>query len=374
MTPGDACPSCTGFPRLAETFARHFQEGREWGAAVSIWRNGQEMTHLCDGFATEQRAWEPDTLVPIYSATKTASAACLLLALYDCCQGPELAVGDVWPAFPVPHLTIGELLSHQSGLAALEETASIFDLDACQHAIEHSQPLWGPPTHGYHPHSIGPMVDVLMRELTGMRVGVFWEQRVRRPLGLDYYIGLPISERGRVAMLRTARLHGGMPRTPFYAALFQEGSEVYRAFNSILGLASAREMSTPAAWECASPAKGGVASARGLAAFYQALLGKLPGSPFPPEVLEWMTTPQCQGMDRILMRPTSFGCGAMLEPAELFGRGGFGHAGAGGCHAFAEPDSGYSFAYTMNAMELGILPGERVQELIDAFLLDTGGQ
>lgn len=363
--------SKTPFPRLAAAFARNFEEGRERGAALSIWHGGKEVAHFCGGQADEQRLWQPDTLVPIYSATKTASAACLLLALYDCCQGPELAVGDLWPAFPVPHLTIGELLAHQSGLAALDEPASIFDLDACQHAIEHSHPAWGPPEHGYHPHTIGPMVDVLMRELTGMRVGAFWEERVRRPLGLDYFIGLPVSERGRVAMLRTARLHGPMPRTPFYEALFHAQSEVYRSFHSILGLASAREMNTPAAWECASPAKGGVASASGLAGFYQALLGQLPASPFPPEILEWMSTPQCQGMDRILMCPTSFGCGAMTEPSELFGRGGFGHAGAGGCHAFAEPETGYSFAYTMNAMELGVLPGERVTRLIDAFLADT---
>lgn len=359
------------FSSLAAAFDRNFTEGREYGAAVSIWHEGQEVAHFCAGLADEQRPWQPDTLVPIYSATKTASAACLLLALYDCCQGPDLAVGDLWPAFPAPDLTIGELLAHQSGLAALDEPASIFDLDACRHAIEHSHPAWGPPTHGYHPHTIGPMVDILMRELTGMRVGAFWEQRVRQPLGLDYYIGLPVSERGRVAMLRTARLHGSMPHTPFYAALFNRTTEIHRSFHSILGLASAREMNTPAAWECASPAKGGVASARGLAAFYQALLGNLPGSPFPPEILEWMSTPQSQGMDRILLRPTTFGRGAMIEPAELFGRGGLGHAGAGGCHAFAEPDTGYSFAYTMNAMELGILPGERVLSLIDAFLSDT---
>ena len=129
-------------------------------------------------------------------------------------------------------------------------------------------------------------------------------------------------------------------------------------------------MNTPAAWECASPAKGGVASARGLASFYQALLGQRPGSPFPPEILEQMSEPQSRGLDRILMRPTSFTCGCMCEPAELFGEGGFGHAGAGGCHAFCEPSCGCSFAYVMNAMEMGILPGRRVLRLIDALLED----
>ncbi len=357
-------------PTLQAAFEANVAAGLEQGAAVSVWKQGVELCHLCAGDARPGVAWTPDTLVPIYSATKTASAACLLLALHDCCQGPELEVGELWPRFPLPHCTVGQLLSHQAGLAALSETAPLDDLDACRHAIERSRPAWLPPAHGYHPHTIGPMVDVLMLELTGMRVGEFWERRVRGPLGLDFYIGLPESEHPRVAELRAARMRGAMPRTAFYTQFFDSTSTIYRAFHSLTGYASAREMNTSAAWQCASPAKGGVASARGLAQFYQSLLGYVPGSPFAPGVLEWMASPQCSGEDLTLCRPTSFGCGAMLEPAALFGRGGLGHAGAGGSHGFAEPETGCSFAYVMNQMELGILPGARVQRLIDAFVVD----
>ncbi len=356
--------------QLASVFAANVAQGPGQGAAVSIWRTGEEICHLCTGEARRDVVWTKDTLVPIHSATKTASAACLLQALYDRCRGPELEVGDLWPRFPLPHCTVGQLLSHQSGLAALTWPAPLNDLDACRHAIEHSRPEWTPPAHGYHPHTIGPMVDILMLELTGIRLGEWWEQRVRCPLGLDFYIGLPASEHPRVAQLRAARLNGGMPDSAFYTQFVDAGSAVYRAFHSLTGCSSAREMNTPAAWECASPAKGGVASARGLAQFYQALLGYLPNTPFVPEVLEWMASPQCNGYDRTLCCPTSFGCGAMLEPSVLFGRGGLGHAGAGGSHGFAEPSTGCSFAFVMNQMELGVLPGERVRRLIEAFMVD----
>ncbi len=358
-------------PHLQAAFEASVAAGLEQGAAVCIWQKGEECCHLCTGEARPGEAWTPDTLVPIFSATKAASAACLLLALHDCCRGPELEVGELWPAFPLPHCTVGELLSHQAGLAALDHTAPLDDVEACRHAIEHSRPLWQPPAHGYHPHTIGPMLDVLMLELTGQRLGTFWEQRVRAPLGLDFYIGLPATERSRVAELQAPRLPaGGLPRSAFYTQYVDATTNVHRAFHSLTGFASAREMNCPAAWECASPAKGGVASARGLAQFYQALLGLLPGSPFAPEVQEWMAGPQCSGNDLTLCCPTSFGCGAMLEPASLFGRGGFGHAGAGGSHGFAEPQTGCSFAYVMNRMELGILPGARVQRLVDAFVAD----
>lgn len=338
-----------------DEFARRFHEDLVGGASVSLWRKGEEVLTLHGG-------WPDDSLVPVFSATKPASAFCLLLALHDCCQSPELRVGDLWPAFPAPHCTIAQMLSHQCGLAALHEAAPLEDLDACRAAIEKSTPLWQPPQHGYHPQTFGPMVDILMCELTGLRVGEFWEQRIRKPFNLDFYIGLPEPEFHRVAALQAPRIQPGyMQNDAFYRAYFDAASSVYRAFHSISGFGSPREMSTPAAWKCASPAKGGVASARGLAQFYQLLLSDA----VPAEVLDWLSTPQCSGWDNTLMQHTSFTCGAMCEPSHLFPCGGFGHAGAGGSHACCSPDTGVSFAYVMNRMELGNLPGQRVEKLLE---------
>ena len=346
----------------AGEFERCFRENLAGGASVSVWKHGLEILTLSGGVG-----WSKDTLVPIFSATKPASALCLLLALHDCCRGPELEVGDIWPAFPAPHCTVGQLLSHQCGLAALVESAPLEDLAACRDAIEKTSPAWLPPQHGYHPQTFGPLVDILLLELTGMRVCEFWEQRIRRPLGLDFYIGLPESEFHRVAQLQAPRIQPGhMQKDEFYKKYFDTGSSVYRAFHSIVGYGTPREMSTPAAWRCGSPAKGGVASARGLAQFYQCLLADF----IPTEVRDWLATPQCSGWDNTLQQHTAFTCGAMCEPAYLFPGGGFGHAGAGGSHAFCAPDSGLSFAFVMNRMELGNLPGARVEHLLQ--LLSTG--
>ncbi len=346
----------------AGEFERCFRENLAGGASVSVWQQGKEILTLSGG-----EGWSKDTLVPIFSATKPASALCLLLALHDCCRGPELEVGDIWPAFPAPHCTVGQLLSHQCGLAALAESAPLEDLAACRDAIEKTSPAWLPPQHGYHPQTFGPLVDILLLELTGMRVCEFWEQRIRRPLGLDFYIGLPESEFHRVAQLQAPRIQPGhMQKDEFYKKYFDTGTSVYRAFHSIVGYGTPREMSTPAAWRCGSPAKGGVASARGLAQFYQCLLADF----IPTEVRDWLATPQCSGWDNTLQQHTAFTCGAMCEPAYLFPGGGFGHAGAGGSHAFCAPDSGLSFAFVMNRMELGNLPGARVEHLLQ--LLSTG--
>lgn len=337
--------------------SRRFHESLTGGASVSVWSHGQEVLTICAG-----DRWTRDTLVPVFSATKPASALCLLLALHDCGRGPELEVGELWPAFPAPHCTVAELLSHQCGLAALAETAPLTDLDACRAAIERSVPAWLPPKHGYHPQTFGPLVDILMLQLTGTRVGAFWEQRIRRPLNLDFFIGLPESEFHRVAPLQAPRIRPGyMAQDAFYRAYFDTRSSVYRAFHSIEGFGTPREMSTPGAWQCASPAKGGVASARGLAQFYQYLMSDF----VPPAVREWLSVPRCSGWDNTLQQRTSFTCGAMCEPAHLFPGGGFGHAGAGGSHAFCSPSRHLSFAYVMERMELGNLPGPRICRLLE---------
>ena len=44
----------------------------------------------------------------------------------------------------------------------------------------------------------------------------------------------------------------------------------------------------------------------------------------------------------------------------------FGHPGAGGSHAFADPENNIAFAYVMNQMELGIFPNAKSLRLVEA--------
>lgn len=368
--------------RLRNSFLANFNERGEIGASLSLWERGEEILSLPGGVAdVKTRApWTERTLIPIYSATKPAAASAFLLALHRAGMTPECSVGELWPHFPSPYLSIGDVLSHQAGLASLARQASIFDLDDCIAAIEQTRPAWLPPQHGYHPHTYGPILDALMRFLTGKRIGEYWEEEIRRPLDLDFYIGLPESEFYRVGVLYPGRANPAQLKTPFYEQYLHSGTAIYRAFNSITGLGSVHLMNMPKAWMSASPSSGGLASARGLAMFYQAALGygKIPL--FPVEVRDWLRTPLVQGDDLTLLEVTAFSCGAMCDPLlpdgtparRLYGDHGFGHTGAGGAHGFAEPCSGMSMGYVMNAMELSVLPGEKTTALAHALL--SGGE
>lgn len=84
------------------------------------------------------------------------------------------------------------------------------------------------------------------------------------------------------------------------------------------------------------------------------------------------------GPDLTLKTPTAFSCGFMHDPRGSrygpqaappgSGSGGFGHAGAGGSHAFADPVRGLSFGYAMNRMDLNVLPGVKTRNLISAVM------
>ena len=85
-----------------------------------------------------------------------------------------------------------------------------------------------------------------------------------------------------------------------------------------------------------------------------------------------MTTTLTAGMDRIFQVPSAFSAGFMQDPPDasrrLFGPSplAFGQPGAGGSHAFADPEKKISFAYVMNKMEQKLLPNEKSLRLVDA--------
>jgi len=93
---------------------------------------------------------------------------------------------------------------------------------------------------------------------------------------------------------------------------------------------------------------------------------------FVPETIAQMTTTLACGIDRVFQIPTAFSASFMKDPPDatrrIFGLSplAFGHPGAGGSHAFADPENGISFAYVMNQMEQSLLPNEKSLRLVDA--------
>jgi CubicO group peptidase (beta-lactamase class C family) len=372
--------------RVEEAFERNFNTGREVGASIAVWQHGREALCFCRGWrdGAKTQPWTPDTLVLVWSATKGLSSACVLHALEAAGLDLTVRVADFWPQFAQAgkeFLTVGEVVSHRAGLAALDDkTASLLDHDAVVAAIEKQAPLWQAEAgHGYGPRTYGFLADEIVRRLSGRKLGDYWRSVFGEPLGLDLWIGLPEEQHARVAQMLAARAGCSDAEEEFTKALADPSSLTRAAFSAPAGPLGATAMNAAAVRSASLPSLGGIGSASALAKFYSMLAngGEFEGRRyFSEQANGWMTTPLAQGLDRTLRTETAFSAGFMLDPVDgegrkkrhIFGpsRTAFGHPGAGGSLAFADPESGLGFAYVMNQMETGVLPKSRAILLVQS--------
>ncbi len=375
--------------RLKPLFQENFEKFGELGAAVSVWQNGKPIIDLCGGFrdARRENPWMSDTLVLVWSATKGIGSACVLHTLQEHKIDISQRVAEFWPEFVQAgkeKVTLAQLLSHQAGLCALDRRVDVLDYDAVIRALEAQEPLWPPGTaHGYHARTFGFLLDELVRRIAGKTLSEYWQENFARPLNLDFWIGLPKKENSRVATMyaaKTPNAFGADPKnrqsgSDFYADLVTPGTLARKTFTSPYGLHVISKMNEYAIRAHPIVSFGGIGSASALAKFYSMLAngGKFEGQSFFSEkTIAWMTTTIADGMDSVFQIPTAFSAGFMkdsrLTAKKMFGPSvaSFGHPGAGGSHAFADPKNRIAFAYAMNQMEQSLLPNAKSLRLVEA--------
>jgi len=367
--------------RITPLFEENFQKFGELGAAVSIWQNGKAIVDLEGGFkdARREHPWTSDTLVLIWSATKGLGNACALHVLQDHKIDIERRVAEFWPEFAQAgkeNITLAQVLSHQAGLAALDRKVDVLDYPGVIAALEKQKPLWPPGTaHGYHARTFGYLLDELVRRIIGQSLSEYWQKTFAGPLNLNLWIGLPEKENPRVATMYAAK--AGNPPQPkqFYVDLVSPGTLARKAFTSPHGLHAISALNNPKIRAEPIVSFGGIGSANSLAKFYAMLAngGEFDGRTFFSEkTMRWMMTTLTDGIDRVFQTPTAFSAGFMKDATSsrrrVFGgsTSAFGHPGAGGSHAFADPENKISFAYVMNQMEQSVLPNEKSLRLVDA--------
>lgn len=380
---------------LEERFFRNFEERGELGASLSIWKDGEEIHSLHHGWADPRREipWGADTLAPVWSATKGPAAIAFLLALENAGLSPHDPVAKVWPGLPAARessLTFVQLLSHQAGLPALspENRPHLLSHREVIAAMECQKPFWTPGEgHGYHPRTIGYLLDEIVRRVTGgVALGRYWNENLATPLRIDFWIGgFPAHLLDRLAVMVPPKVQRpNEEEIPFYRALARPDSLALAAFASPAGMRSLGEINQLEYLQAGLPAFGGIGSARALAKFYQILAqdGVLEGvQVLPARVARTARTVQTSGPDQTLLLPTAFTGGFKADPIDAGGRkqrrlfgpslSAFGQPGAGGSHAFADPVTGLSFAYVMNQMESGILPNRKSLDLVDLLYHDV---
>jgi len=365
--PIEICGSCDPrFEGVRQVFERGFERGEELGASVCVTLEGEPVVDLYAGFAdaARTRAWKRDSLVNVYSTTKGMTALCALQLVEEGRLDLDAPVARYWPEFAASgksELPVRYLFSHRAGLPAVAKPlapGSLFDWDVMTAALAEQAPWWTPgEQHGYHALTFGFLVGELVRRLTGQSLGSYFHEQIARPLGLEFYIGLPEALEPRVAELVQGPVHQGDGPNLMEIILQDLESMASKAFmNPPLDPAAANSRE----WRAAEiPAANGHGTAAALARVYAALSvgGDLDGvHVLSPEVIEKARTEQSLGRDAVLQLVSRFGLGFGMPPAEEpTGPNSevFGHAGMGGSYGQADPENRMSFGYTMNLMHMG---------------------
>jgi CubicO group peptidase (beta-lactamase class C family) len=363
-----------GFEAVADAFARNFESHGEVGAACAVFQRGRLLVDLWGGQADAvvDRAWERDTIALVFSAAKGPTAACIHRLVDQGLLDIDAPVGSYWPEFSCngkEQITLRMVMSHRAGLAAVDgelTLAEVLAWDPVIAAIAAQAPNWAPGTeHGYHARTFGWILGELIRRVTGQSPGQYLQSQICQPLGLRYWVGLP-----RTEMPRCARLVPPEGGADAVAKLLGANSLTARVMSGPSGLFAYDDMwNRPEILAAEMPSSNGVGDARSLARFYDALLHPTEGLELVgSEQLARARELQSRGPDKVIFHETCFGLGFGLQPALAPGAGpnSFGHPGAGGSLAFADPDAGIGFAYVMNAMQFHPEGDPRTSGLVEA--------
>ena len=198
------------FAAARPAFAGNFMTGADIGASYCATLEGETVVDLWGGFADEARTrpWERDTIVNVYSTTKTMTALSALLLADRGDLDFSAPVARYWPEFAAngkSGVTVAMLMSHSAGLSGWTAPMTpddLYDWEKATSLLAAQAPLWAPGSAiGYHAVTQGYLVGEVVRRISGQSLGTFFRKEIAEPLGADFHIGLPASEDHRVADL-----------------------------------------------------------------------------------------------------------------------------------------------------------------------------
>ena len=347
------------FQAVRDAFEENFRSQGDVGASVAVTVGGDMVVDLWGGTATYDdgdRPWERDTIINVWSTTKTMAAlSCLMLAdrgeldLYE-------PIATYWPEFAAAGkegVATRHVLSHTAGLPSWDaeiQPSDFLDHDKLAGLLAAQAPWWEPGTQsGYHAISQGYLLGEIVKRVSGRSLGTFFDEEVAQPLGADFHIGTGPEHDNRVA-------HVIPPPVPLETAEPTPGTVAARMGT---GAPMNAEFSSRHDWRRAEiPAAGGHGNARSVALCHTptACGGTANGvSLLSEEGVARIFDVQYEGADLVLPVELKMGMGFGLpspmlpvpNPRTCF------WGGWGGSLAIIDVDAQMSFSYVMNRMGEG---------------------
>ena len=343
--PNGVCGStAVGYEIVRDAFERSVTMPGNDEAQLAVYLEGRLVVDLWSG-----GGFTAESLTSVFSATKGAAHLVLALLTQEGAIHLDRQVVDYWPEFGAngkAELTVRDLVAHRAGLIGVDGGFTIEELASDRllaKRLEDQAPYWTPgQSYGYHAYVIGALTGEVVRRATGRTIHEIYEDRIRRPHSIDFFLGLPQAEERRCVDVLP-------PLEPLPTV--EKDSLMSIAFN--LNGKSPTDLvafgNTPEVRSSGPTSSGGVGSARGLAALYAAATGVLDGSPgfLSAETLREFATLQTPGIDTVTGDIDHFGLGfeIMHHRFPAVSPQAFGHSGATGTLALADPESGFAYGY-----------------------------
>ncbi|MCW2588212.1 MAG: penicillin-binding protein beta-lactamase class [Mycobacterium sp.] len=357
------------FDKVADALGQAISDGEEVGASIAIDIGGETVVDIWGGHAdaAKTKPWTADTVVNVWSSTKTVTALAGLMLIDRGLIEPSTPVASVWPEFGAngkEHIEFRHFLSHSSGVSGWDQPVvpeDIYDWDKSTAMLAAQAPWWEPGTaSGYQALNHGHLIGEVLRRVTGTSLKEFVRDEIAGPLDADFQIGAAPGDSARIAeVILPADPMEGLP------PLDQWTEQMIKTFT---GPAPDPAIANTAEWRAADiGAANGHTNARALARILSAISlgGAVDGVRLlRPETIERIFEVQCEGPDLVLaLHPIKWGLGFGLPTPESIpyipeGKICF-WGGWGGSWEAMNPDRRTTIAYVMNKMGPGIEGSER---------------
>ena len=361
------------FGALGDLLAASIASGNDLGASVAVTIDGELVVDIWGGWADEARTtpWDRDTLVNVWSTTKTMMALSALVLVERGQLDVDAPVATYWPEFAAngkEGVLVRHLLSHTSGVSAWAQPVvvdDLYDWDKSTSMLAAQAPWWEPGTaSGYHALCQGHLVGEVIRRITGRKLGEFFADEIAGPLDLDFHIGLDPSEFHRVTNVIPP------PPLPIDLTTLDMDSVLVKTFT---GPAPSADVAWTSAWRQADiGAANGHGNARSVARAQAVVAcgGTLDGVQLlSPSTVQQIFRVQADGVDQVLGIPSRFGIGYGL-PSESYPYFPDGQicfwGGWGGSVIIVDVGRRMTIAYMMNRMESGLVGDLRGESLVRA--------
>ncbi|HEY1820823.1 MAG TPA: serine hydrolase domain-containing protein [Trebonia sp.] len=362
------------FEPLRELIDANLNSGAECGVSLVIDIDGRTVADVHGGFADQARTrpWVPDTIVNVWSTTKTVTSLAVLMLADRGLVDLDAPVARYWPEFAQrgkEGVLVRHLMSHTSGVAGWDKPFAIPDLCDLAHstnALAAQAPWWEPGTaSGYHALNFGHLLGEVVRRVSGKSLTRFVDEEISGPLGADFRIGARPADWPRCAEIIPP------PPLPFDLATLDPDSALVKIATGPVADATAPNR---AEWRLAEiGAANGHGNARSVARILSAVtLGGASGGVrlLSPETIGHIFREQSNGVDLFLGVPMRFGIGYGLAdpvgaPFVPAGRVCF-WGGWGGSVIIMDLDRRVTISYMMNKMQPGLVGSEVATPYLDA--------